>query len=152
VLDDAGAAAPGRSAVVLLVEDSPTTRALQKIMLERAGHEVRVVGNGAEAWDLVQTADFDVVITDIRLPGMDGLELTARIRADERLRDLPVVLVTSTNERDERERAARGGHDRLHRERHRGAGAVGGDRRAAPLSGSPGRGHVRPRSGNGRAS
>lgn len=94
-----------RPAVVLLVENSETTRALQKHLLEHAGHEVRAVADGTEAWSLLATDDVHVVVSDILMPGIDGLQLTARIRGDERLGNLPVVLVTATDDPGRREQA-----------------------------------------------
>ena len=98
-------------AIVLLVENSETTRALQKHLLESAGHQVRPAADGAEAWSLLATEPVDCVISDILMPGLDGLELTARIRADERLRDLPVILITATDDPARRARADQIGAD-----------------------------------------
>jgi len=98
-------------AIVLLVENSETTRALQKHLLEGAGHQVRPAADGAEAWSLLATEPVDCVISDILMPGLDGLELTARIRADERLRDLPVILITATDDPARRARADQIGAD-----------------------------------------
>lgn len=93
-----------KAAVVLLAENSETTRALQQHLLEHAGYEVRPASDGVEAWNLLQDGAIDVVISDILMPGIDGFQLTARIRADQRLRHLPVVLITSTDSAGRRER------------------------------------------------
>lgn len=100
-----------RGAVVLLVEDSITTRALEKNILEAAGYEVRAVGDGLEAWSVLQQGGIDLVVSDVYMSGMDGFELTAMVRADDRLARLPVVLVTSKDSRSHRERGAQAGAD-----------------------------------------
>jgi two-component system chemotaxis sensor kinase CheA len=92
------AAAP---ATVLVVEDSLTTRTLEKNLLEAAGYRVEVAADGAAAWTLLGTTGCDLVVADVEMPGMDGFELTTRIRADPRFADLPVVLVTSRDSRED---------------------------------------------------
>lgn len=100
-----------RRPVVLVVENSATTRTVQKHLLEQAGYEVLVAGDGGEAWGVLQRADVDIVVSDILMPGLDGFELTARIRAEHDPRNLPVVLVTSTDAAEGRERSAAVGAD-----------------------------------------
>jgi two-component system chemotaxis sensor kinase CheA len=96
---------------ILVAEDSITTRTLEKSILEGAGYRVRVAGDGAEAWRLLQENGCDLLLTDVEMPEMDGFELTARVRADQRLRDLPVVLVTSLDSDEDRERGVSAGAD-----------------------------------------
>jgi two-component system chemotaxis sensor kinase CheA len=98
-------------ATVLVVEDSITTRTLEKNVLEAAGYRVEVAGDGVAAWAILGATSCDLVVADIEMPRMDGLDLTRRIRADPRLQDLPVVLVTSRDTRDDRERGAQAGAD-----------------------------------------
>jgi len=90
--------------LVLVAEDSITSRTLLKNILETAGYEVRTVVDGVEAMTALGERDFDLVITDIEMPRMNGFDLTARIRADARLSQLPVMLVTSLESREDRER------------------------------------------------
>ena len=98
-------------AIVLLVENSETMRALQKHLLEHAGHDVIAATDGQEAWSLLAAEPVDCVISDILMPGLDGIELTTRIRADERLRDLPVILITGSDDPARREQAEQAGAD-----------------------------------------
>jgi two-component system chemotaxis sensor kinase CheA len=89
---------------VLIVEDSITARGLLKNILEAAGYQVKAAVDGAEAWALLCLEPFDVVVSDVEMPRMNGFDLTARIRADRRLAELPVVLVTALDSREDRER------------------------------------------------
>lgn len=99
------------AATILVVEDSITTRTLEKNILEAAGYRVRVAGDGAEGLRILDSDGCDLVVTDVEMPVMDGLELTSRIRADGRHRDLPIVLVTSRDAREDRERGIQAGAD-----------------------------------------
>jgi two-component system, chemotaxis family, sensor kinase CheA len=93
-----------RKKSILVVEDSITSRMLLKNILESAGYEVTTAVDGAEAWTTLKTQNFDLVVSDIEMPRMNGFELTATIRGDERLSQVPVVLVTSLGSREDRER------------------------------------------------
>ena len=95
---------PERTPTVLVVDDSITTRAMEKNLLEAAGFEVRVAVDGADAWAQLRSAPVDLVVSDVDMPRMDGFELTTRIRGDRRLADLPVVLVTALESREDKER------------------------------------------------
>lgn len=96
---------------VIVCDDSFTTRTLEKNILESAGYPVRVAADGLEAWNLLQSEGADVVVSDINMPRMDGFELTAKIRADERFKHLPVILITSLESREDRERGVQVGSD-----------------------------------------
>lgn len=96
---------------VLLAEDSVTTRTLEKTILEAAGYEVIAVADGEEAWRHLQEAGADVVVSDVEMPRLDGLALTAAIRASKRFRELPVILVTAKSGPEERARGAEAGAD-----------------------------------------
>ncbi len=89
---------------ILVVEDSITSRMLLKNILESAGYDVQTAVDGADAWATLKTEKFDVVVSDIEMPRMDGFELTAKIRGDETLKNIPVVVVTSLESREDRER------------------------------------------------
>jgi two-component system, chemotaxis family, sensor kinase CheA len=96
--------APARQASILVVDDSAVTRTLEKGILEAAGYQVRVAPDGLGALDLLQREPCDLVVTDIEMPRLDGFALTERVRADDKLRGLPVVLVTSLDSEDDRRR------------------------------------------------
>lgn len=80
---------------VLLVDDSRVTREMLRRLLEDGGVAVTAVGSGTDALDRLRDARFDCLVTDIEMPGMDGLELTRSLRATDGLADLPVVVVST---------------------------------------------------------
>jgi two-component system chemotaxis sensor kinase CheA len=89
---------------ILVVDDSITTRTMERNLLESAGYRVQVAVDGIEAWTTLNTDRFDIVVSDVDMPRMNGFDLTARIRADPRLASLPVVLVTALESREDKER------------------------------------------------
>lgn len=108
-----GAAAPvtvgtkpakAEAKAILVVEDSITSRMLLKGILESAGYKVKTAVDGAEAFTTVRAEYFDLVVSDVEMPRMNGFDLTAKIRADKKLAELPVVLVTALETREDRER------------------------------------------------
>lgn len=107
----AAAAVPAtpRTLRVLVVDDSMTTRAMERNLFETAGYAVRVAADGADAWDVVQNEEVDVVVSDVDMPRMNGFELTARIRSEARFADLPVVLVSALEAREDKEAGVRVG-------------------------------------------
>ncbi len=94
---------------VLVVEDSVTSRTLLKNILEAAGFSVKTAIDGLDALATLKTERFDLVVSDIDMPRMDGLTLTSKIRAEEALARIPVVLVTANETRETRERGIEAG-------------------------------------------
>jgi two-component system chemotaxis sensor kinase CheA len=91
---------------VLVAEDSITARTLLKNILESAGYRVKTAVDGAEALTFLASQSFDLVMSDVDMPRMNGFDLTTKIRADKSLSRLPVVLVTALASREDRERGA----------------------------------------------
>jgi len=89
---------------ILVVEDSITARTMLKNILESAGYQVRTAVDGIDAFTALKTEDFDLVVSDVDMPRMNGFDLTSKIRADKKLSELPVVLVTALEAREDRER------------------------------------------------
>ncbi len=96
---------------VLIADDSITTRTLEKHILETAGYEVHVAVDGQEAWERLREIQPDVVISDVEMPRMTGLELAARIKGDEQTRRIPVVLLTSLGKPQQQEAGLKAGAD-----------------------------------------
>jgi two-component system, chemotaxis family, sensor kinase CheA len=111
-------ASPAVSAVepsmpkVLVVEDSLTIRELQRSILEAAGYRVQTAGHGRDALTHIDGDDsIDLVVTDVEMPEMDGIELTRAIRAHATRSALPVVIVTSLGDDEHRQRGIEAGAD-----------------------------------------
>jgi two-component system chemotaxis sensor kinase CheA len=93
------------------VDDATIVREVERSILEQAGYEVEIAGDGLEAMALLAKTPCHLVVSDIDMPRMDGLELTARIRATPRLAQLPVILVTSRGDEESRRRGLEAGAD-----------------------------------------
>lgn len=91
-----------RPVQVLLVDDSDVTREMIRRLLEDAGFAVRGVGTAADALSVLENEDFDCLVTDIQMPGMDGLALTRKLREDDRFADLPVVVISTLDRTKDR--------------------------------------------------
>lgn len=92
-----------RTTTVLVVDDSINTREIEKSILEAYGYTVVTAEDGLDALEKTQAASYDLVITDVEMPRMDGFTFTERLRADDRYRHVPVIIVTS-REKDEDKR------------------------------------------------
>ena len=93
-----------RSSAILIAEDSITARTLLKSILESAGYVVKATVDGVEALTELRAGRYDLLVSDVEMPRMGGFELTAKVREDKKLSELPVVLVTSLDSREDRER------------------------------------------------
>jgi len=93
-----------RQSVILLVEDSLTTRTQLKRILEGAHYKVVTAVDGLDGWSRLAAGQFDAVVSDIQMPNLDGFDLTERIRKDKRFAELPIILVTSSSAESDRRR------------------------------------------------
>jgi CheY-like chemotaxis protein len=98
---------------VLLVDDDADARALYGYMLALAGYKVKAVSNGLEAFAEIQVNRPDVIVTDITMPVLSGLDLIIAVRSDYELADLPVVAITSFGESLREEARAAGATDSI---------------------------------------
>jgi len=95
--------APRReSSRVLVVEDSLVAAEMHRGILAGAGYHVEIAQDGVEALEMLRGRQWDLVITDVDMPNMNGVELTVHLRADPRLRRLPVIIVSSRDSGDHR--------------------------------------------------
>jgi two-component system chemotaxis sensor kinase CheA len=96
---------------VLVVDDSITTRTLESSVLEAAGYEVLTAVDGADGWRLLQERGADLVVSDVEMPRMDGIQLTEAMRAAPRFRETPIILVTGLESAEHRSRGLEAGAD-----------------------------------------
>ena len=97
--------APRRATLVMVVDDSVTVRKVTSRLLERHGMTVLTAKDGVDAMTLLEEHRPDVLLLDIEMPRMDGFEVATRIRRDERLKDLPIIMITSRTGQKHRDRA-----------------------------------------------
>ena len=100
-----------RVPVILVVDDSLTTRTLEKSILEAHGYQVRLAFDGLEALGRLRAEHIDLVISDIQMPRLDGFGLLQAIKGDAALKAVPVILVSSLEAREDRERGLALGAD-----------------------------------------
>ncbi len=109
---DRGAQAPGAARKrVLVVDDSLTVRELQRKLLLNRGYQVAVAVDGMDGWNALRAEHFDLLITDIDMPRMDGIELVTLLRRDHRLQSLPVMVVSYKDREEDRRRGLEAGAD-----------------------------------------
>lgn len=94
---------------ILVVEDSITARTLLKGILESAGYVVVTTVNGIDGFTALRSQSFDLVVSDVQMPRMNGLELTEKIRATKELQDLPVILVTALESQEDKRKGVSAG-------------------------------------------
>jgi two-component system sensor histidine kinase and response regulator WspE len=89
---------------VLVVDDSITVRELERQLLENRGYTVDVAVDGVDGWNAVRSAHYDLVVSDIDMPRMDGIQLVQHIKQDARLQAIPVVIVSYKDREEDRMR------------------------------------------------
>jgi two-component system, chemotaxis family, sensor histidine kinase and response regulator WspE len=89
---------------VLVVDDSLTIRELERKLLQSQGYAVDIAVDGIDGWNAVRTGEYDLVVTDIDMPRLDGIELVTLIRTDNRLKSLPVIIVSYKDRVEDRQR------------------------------------------------
>jgi len=96
---------------VLVADDSLTVRELERKLLASRGYAVETAVDGVDAWNALRQGSFDLLVTDIDMPRLDGIELVRLVRNDPRLRDLPVVVVSYKDREEDRTRGLEAGAD-----------------------------------------
>ncbi len=96
---------------VLVVDDSLTVRELERKLLESRGYAVECAVDGMDGWNAARSAAFDLVVTDVDMPRLDGIELTKLIKQDARLRSVPVMIVSYKDRQEDRQRGLDAGAD-----------------------------------------
>ena len=114
-LDKAQAGGPGagekKRKRVLVVDDSLTVRELERKLLLNRGYEVEVAVDGMDGWNAARIGHFDLIITDIDMPRMDGIELVTLIKQHPQLRSVPVVIVSYKDREEDRRLGLEAGAD-----------------------------------------
>lgn len=108
---EAGPEAERRTKRVLVVDDSFTVRELERKLLEQHGYQVDVAVDGMDGWNALRGGRFDLVVTDVDMPRIDGVELVRRIRQDPSLKSLPVMILSYKDREDDRQRGLEAGAD-----------------------------------------
>lgn len=103
--------AGGKRKRVLVVDDSLTVRELERKLLLSRGYDVAVAVDGMDGWNALRAEHFDLLITDIDMPRMDGIELVTLVRRDSRLQSLPVMVVSYKDREEDRRRGLDAGAD-----------------------------------------
>jgi two-component system chemotaxis sensor kinase CheA len=96
---------------ILVADDSVTTRVLEKNILESSGYRVTLAVDGVDALEKARAQSFDLVVSDVEMPRMNGFELTSSLRNEERFSELPVILVTSLDSEEDKKRGIDAGAD-----------------------------------------
>jgi chemotaxis protein histidine kinase CheA len=96
---------------ILIVEDSIITAELEKNILENAGYDVDIATDGIDALDKLPIKKYDLLVTDVDMPRMNGFELTAKIRSGKRLKDIPIIIVTAREKAEDKRRGIEVGAD-----------------------------------------
>lgn len=96
---------------VLVVDDSLTVRELERKLLSNRGYDVAVAVDGIDGWNQLRAESFDLVVSDVDMPRMDGIELVTMIKNDPRLHNLPVMIVSYKDREEDRQRGLNAGAD-----------------------------------------
>ncbi len=96
---------------ILVVDDSLTVREVERKLLENGGYEVAIAVDGVDGWNQLIEQTFDLVVTDVDMPRMNGIELVTRIRAEPRLEALPIIIVSYKDREEDRQRGMQAGAD-----------------------------------------
>jgi two-component system chemotaxis sensor kinase CheA/two-component system sensor histidine kinase and response regulator WspE len=93
------------------VDDSAIAREAEAALLRSLGHEVEEAVDGDEGWERLQVAPFHVLVTDVQMPRLDGIDLTRRLKSTPRFSRLPIVILSSLAAPEERRRGVDAGAD-----------------------------------------
>ncbi|HEX5462272.1 MAG TPA: hybrid sensor histidine kinase/response regulator [Steroidobacteraceae bacterium] len=96
---------------VLVIDDSLTVRELERKLLTQGGYDVEVAVDGMDGWNAIRAGRFDLIVTDIDMPRLDGIELVRLVRQDPRLKSLPVMIVSYKDRPEDRHRGLEAGAD-----------------------------------------
>lgn len=101
-LDELSEPSPSRRKRVLVVDDSITVREMERKILENQGYEVEVAVDGIEGWNAIRIEHFDLLVSDVDMPRMNGIDLISRIRQHEELKSLPIIIISYKDSKEHR--------------------------------------------------
>ena len=96
---------------ILVVDDSLTVRELERKLLTSHGYEVELAVDGMEGWNLLRSGEYDLLVSDVDMPRMDGIELVSLLKRDPRLRSIPAMIVSYKDREEDRQRGLDAGAD-----------------------------------------
>lgn len=96
---------------ILVIDDNPANLDLMLYLLRAFGHEVVGIADGLSGYEAIRSGEYDLVLTDILMPGIDGYEIARRLKSDERLATTPLVAITALAMASDRERINAAGFD-----------------------------------------
>ncbi len=96
---------------ILVVDDSITVRQMERKLLENQGYEVEIAVNGMDGWNAVRTNPYDLVISDIDMPRMNGIELVSHIKSHDKLKSIPVIIISYKDREQDRIQGLEAGAD-----------------------------------------
>jgi len=100
-----------KAAHILVVDDSLNTREIEKDVLEASGYQVTTAEDGIDGWHKANAEQFDAILTDVEMPGMDGFTLTQRLRQDDKFQHIPIIIITSREKEQDKLRGIEVGAD-----------------------------------------
>lgn len=109
--DSAASSSDSLAPHILVVDDSHTVREMERRLLVRSGYTVSTAQNGQEAWNLLRLNDYDLLISDVDMPQMNGIELITRVRANPRLGRIPAIILSYKDREEDRRRGLDAGAD-----------------------------------------
>jgi two-component system sensor histidine kinase and response regulator WspE len=101
--------ADGTRRKILVVDDSATVREVERHVLEGKGYDVQLAVNGADGWNAVRSSKYDLIVSDVDMPRMNGLEFVRRVRSHPDLKSIPVIMVSYKESPEDRERGLQAG-------------------------------------------
>ncbi len=100
-----------KSLHILVADDSVSTREIEKSILESYGYHVTLAGDGREAYEKTRKYSYDLIVSDVEMPRMDGFSLTKKLREEEEYKDTPIILVTSLDKEEDKRKGIQAGAD-----------------------------------------
>ncbi|MGD8925851.1 MAG: response regulator, partial [Thioalkalispiraceae bacterium] len=96
---------------VLVVDDSITVREVERNLLQSKGYSVEVAVDGMDGWNAARTSQYDLIVSDIDMPRMNGFDFVSMLKGDDRLREVPVIIVSYKDREEDRQRGLEVGAD-----------------------------------------